>query len=75
MDGCSSLCGDEEEEEEEEEEVFTCRSRSLAEGLADCILQAPGSRSRTVAEGPPVRWGPLSASAVVCLQDGDKKAL
>lgn len=49
--------------------VFTCRSRSQAEVPADCILQgAPGSRSRTAAEGARGRWGPLSASAGVCLQ-------
>lgn len=49
--------------------VFTCRSQNLAELLADRILQVPGSRSRKAAEEPLVRWGPLSASAGVCLQD------
>lgn len=50
-------------------EDFTCRSQNLAEVLSDCILQVPGSRSHRLAEGPQVHWGPLSASAEVCLQD------
>lgn len=48
--------------------AFTCRSQNLAELLAEHILQAPGSRRRTVAEVPRVRWGPLSASTGACLQ-------
>lgn len=66
MDGwCSSSlqCG------ESGVRVFTCRSQSLAEVPADCILQgAPGSRSHRAAEGALGHWGQLSASAGVCLQ-------
>lgn len=55
--------------------VFTCRSQSLAELLADCILQVPDSRSRKLAEEPQVRWGLLSASAGVCLQDTNTQSI
>lgn len=63
MDGSSSL-----HVQRERVGVFTCHSQSLAEVLADRILQVPDSRSRKLAEGPRVRWGPLSASTGVCLQ-------
>lgn len=63
MDGSSSL------HVERRGGVFTCRSRSLAELWADCILQAPGSRSRKLVVGAPGRWDLQSASAGVCLQE------
>lgn len=48
--------------------VFTCRSQSLAELQVGHILLGPDSRSHKLAEGAQVRWGPLSASAGVFLQ-------
>lgn len=49
--------------------VFTCRSRSQAELLVERSLQVLGSRSRKPAVGRRGRWGLLSASAEVFLED------